>query len=353
MPQDPNIGRHVLRIGAVVVQIAGVLVLWQSVSDPTPIGLGFLYVIPVAFCGWWYGSWSGLIAAAACLALYVAFAAGAGVDMLGLTAAGRGAAFVAAALAASKFHTRLRELESTAAELRAIRQALTPPQLPEIPGLDAAATLVPAEQHVAGDFYLLTNGPNDWSIALVGDVVGHGPQAAQLATFTRVTLVSLAAGTSDPGEILQLANRALRDRRDGSGEFVTVACVACHPQRRTLRWASAGHPVPVALPSATELEPVRYAEPLGLSSELDIVCSEMPFAGTDGIVLYSDGLCEARRHGEPFGLARMRATLQAAAQRPAAEIAASLKEAVQQFSGEPLADDVCIVVLRRREAASA
>jgi serine phosphatase RsbU (regulator of sigma subunit) len=86
-----------------------------------------------------------------------------------------------------------------------------------------AAALLPAEHAVAGDFYLLTNGPGGWSVVLVGDVVGHGIEAAQRATFVRVSLVSICAGSADPAEILRLANRAVYEQTNADGRFVTCA----------------------------------------------------------------------------------------------------------------------------------
>jgi serine phosphatase RsbU (regulator of sigma subunit) len=342
----------VLGIAAVLAQIAAVFTLWQAVTDAVSLGVAFLYAVPIAVCAWWYGRRAGLAAALACLVLYVASAADAHVERLEWTAAVRAVAFVAAALVASWLRGQGRELQKTAAELEAIRHALTPPEAPELPGLDAAATLLAAEHQVAGDFSLLTSGPDGWSIAIVGDVVGHGPQAAQLATFVRVTLTSVATGSSDPAEILRLANRALRARAAATGELVTAACVACDPNRQALRWASAGHPPPIALPNGIELDPVRFAQPLGLTSELEITSQEAPFTDTSGVVLYTDGLYEARRDGEQFGLARVRAVVKATGARSAAEIAAALRRAVQQFTGGPPTDDICIVVLRRSKAAT-
>jgi serine phosphatase RsbU (regulator of sigma subunit) len=59
--------------------------------------------------------------------------------------------------------------------LRAIRDALTPPELPQRPGLELAAAFLPAAaEKVSGDFYLVAEGPQDSTVLVVGDVVGHG-----------------------------------------------------------------------------------------------------------------------------------------------------------------------------------
>ncbi len=341
-------GRDLVRVLAVVGQVAVVLGLWELFSRNSQVGIGFLYVLPVGCCGWWYGRTAGIAAAVGCLAVYLMSAAAAGVSMLALSVTVRGVVFLGVGLASGQAREITRRGQDTASELDAMRQALTPDKLPEIPGLDAAAALLPAEHEVAGDFYLLTSGPEGWSIAIVGDVVGHGMRAAQMATFTRISLISIISGTPDPAEILKLANRAVRTRTQGTGEFVTVACVAYHPNQPSVRWASAGHPLPIAIPHGAELEPNHYAAPLGFDPELRITSQHAPLAPADAILLYSDGLYEARGHGQRFGLDRVITVVSAPTVPPAAEIIARLRNAVLQFADRSLTDDVCIVVLRRR-----
>lgn len=328
-------------------QVAVVLALWELFSPGSQIGVGFLYALPVGCCGWWYGRRAGIEMAAACLAIYLMSAAAADVSMLALTGAVRGVVFLAAGLAAGQAREISLHGQDVASELEAMRQALTPDKLPEIPGLDVAAALLPAEHEVAGDFYLLTNGPGGWSIAIVGDVVGHGPRAAQMATFTRISLISIISGTDDPAEILKLANRAVHARTQGTGEFVTVVCVAYHPSQSLVRWASAGHPLPIVLPGGRELEPTRFAVPLGLDRELKVTSQPAPLGQADAILLYSDGLYEARGDGQLFGLDRVMAAVSAPTVPPAAEIIANLRAAVLQFADRSLTDDICIVVMRR------
>ena len=74
---------------------------------------------------------------------------------------------------------RLEAAEHELEDLRAIRDALTPPELPRRPGLQLAAGFLPASaERVSGDFYLVAEGPQDSTVLVVGDVVGHGLQEA-------------------------------------------------------------------------------------------------------------------------------------------------------------------------------
>ena len=340
-------GRNPVRVLAVVGQVAVVLALWALLSRSSQVGIGFLYVVPVGCCGWWFGRTAAIVAAAGCVVIYVASALTADVSMLGLSGAIRGVVFLGAGLAAGQAREITLRGDGAVSELEAVRQALTPDKLPEIPGLDVAAALLPAEHEVAGDFYLLTNAPGGWSIAIVGDVVGHGLRAAQMATFTRISLISIISGTQDPAEILKLANRAVHARTKGTGEFVTVACVAYHPSQPSVRWASAGHPLPIAFPRGALLEPAHYAAPLGFDAELTISAQDAPLAPADALLLYSDGLYEARGHGQRFGLDQVIAAVSTSSLPPAAEIVARLRTVVLDFADRSLTDDICIVVLRR------
>ncbi len=88
---------------------------------------------------------------------------------------------------------RLDKAEHELDDLRAIRDALTPPALPKRPGLELAAVFEPAAaERVSGDFYLVAGGPRDSTVLVVGDVVGHGLSAARRAAFVRTSFVVTA-----------------------------------------------------------------------------------------------------------------------------------------------------------------
>jgi serine phosphatase RsbU (regulator of sigma subunit) len=142
----------------------------------------------------------------------------------------------------SDLQARLAEAERELDDLRAIRDALTPSELPERPGVQLAAAFVPAAERVSGDFYLVAEGPQDSTVLVVGDVVGHGLHAAQRAAFVRTAFASTAPFSDDPRKLLRWANAALVDRAGTSADFVTAACMTYLPGRQLLRWAYAGHP---------------------------------------------------------------------------------------------------------------
>ena len=152
-------------------------------------------------------------------------------------------------------------------DLRAVRDALTPPELPERPGIDLAAAFLPAAERVSGDFYLVAEGPQNATILVVGDVVGHGLTAARRAAFTRTTFAATAPYSDDPCRLLSWANVALLERAGASFDYVTAACVTYHPGEQRLRWAYAGHPPALWLDDPSELAAPRQGTPLGIGPD--------------------------------------------------------------------------------------
>src|SRR5215213_6173447 len=142
-------------------------------------------------------------------------------------------------------------------DLRAIRDALTPPELPQLAGIELAASFLPASHQVSGDFYMAAPGPDETAVLVIGDVVGHGIEAARRAAFVRTAFASTASFTDDPSRLLEWANLALIESAGESEDFVTAACVTYRQSTRCLRWATAGHPPPRWLGSGVEADGVQ------------------------------------------------------------------------------------------------
>ena len=204
---------------------------------------------------------------------------------------------------------RLELAEHELEDLRAIRDALTPSQLPERPGLELAAAFVPAADQVSGDFYLVAEGPQDSTLLVVGDVVGHGLPAARRAAFVRTAFAATAPFSDDPRQLLSWANTALVERAGTSSDFVTVACVTYAPHDKLLRWAYAGHPPALRMPDGRELVAPMQGIPIGLRANHDYAEGTLRPEGPTGVLLYTDGLTEARHNGAFFGIEGVTAVL--------------------------------------------
>lgn len=315
-------------------------------SGSSTVGIAFFFSVPIGLAAWWFGLRAGLALALVSLLLFAVADAIHPRPEFALALVIRGAFFAVVALAVAAIAERLQTLEHSAEELEAIRAALTPAELPDLPDLDAAAAFVPSELGVSGDFYLLTNGPDGSTVAIVGDVVGHGPTAARLATFIRARFAAFAASTSDPAELLTLANTALTDRPGRHHQLVSAVCVRLLPGEDKVSWARAGHPPPLRLPELEELPPDGTTFLLGADERLELQNLESPLRGSEGLVVYTDGATDVRRGRQMLGLEGLRGVLAPLVGLRARVIVAEVERAILAWADRPIRDDLCLVVLK-------
>jgi serine phosphatase RsbU (regulator of sigma subunit) len=335
-----------VRIAAVCAAALLVLFLWLAIDAGAHAGIAFFYAVSVGLATWWFGRRAGAAAVAACCGLYAIGAEIDPVPSFGLTLAVRAVAFGAVVAVVSVLRERLIVLEHSSEELEAIRAALTPSSLPELPGVDAGAAFVASEYGVSGDFYLLTNGPDSSTVAVVGDVVGHGPKAARLATFVRARFAAFAAGTSDPAEILTLANAALLERPGREKELISAVCLRFQSEDSTLSYAVAGHPLPMHLPSLEECRPEGATLLLGVSAELPVATARVTLGRGDGVLVYTDGATDVRQGDTRLGSDGLSRLLAPLVKLPSRVLAQEAHKAVLGWADRPLDDDLCILVLR-------
>lgn len=329
-----------------------IFLVWIAVSSSAQAGIAFFYAIPVAGATWWFGWRVGLALALGCIGLYAIGAAIHPVAHFAAALAVRAVVLLLVVAAAEAIRRRIAMLEHSAEELEAIRMALNPPSLPALAGVDVAAAFIPSELGVSGDFYLLTNGPDGSTIAVVGDVVGHGPKAAQLATFIRARLVTFAANSSDPAEILTLANTALLERPGRREELVSAVCLSLQPEEKVLSWAVAGHPPPLRLPGLEALNVAGSTFLLGVSADLTLATAQTRLGKeATGILVYTDGATDLRlQEGTMLGLDGLQRLLAPVADLPAEPLISEIEETLLDWAHGTIRDDICVLVLRPRSA---
>jgi serine phosphatase RsbU (regulator of sigma subunit) len=334
------------RIAWTCVAALVVFTVWLAVGGGGQVGIGFFYAVPIGMASWWFGWKGGALAVVACLAFYVTGAALEPVEEFRAALFVRAVTFAGVAAGTVFLRKRFAALEHSAEELAAIRAALAPASLPELTGVDVATAFVPSELGVSGDFYLLTNGPDGSAVAVVGDVVGHGPKAARLATFIRARLAALAASTSDPAELLTLANQSLLERPGSGKELVSAACVRFESDGCVLSWAAAGHPLPLHLPSLRELEPHGSTFVLGAEPHLELVNCELSLGRDEGVIVYTDGATDVRQRGELLGLDGLSRLLDPLTGLRAEQLVARVQDAILAWADQPVRDDLCLLVLK-------
>lgn len=231
-----------------------------------------------------------------------------------------------------------------------LQRSLLPPKLPDVGHFTVAATYkTPGDTVlVGGDFYDLfpLRGPG-WGIA-IGDVQGKGSGAATLTALARYTVRAGALTLRNPKQVLRALNEAVM--RESSDRFLTIALLTLAPARENLRGrlCLAGHPKPFIVRATGGVEQVgRPGTLLGVIPDVELSVETFDLRPGDLIVLFTDGLIEARRDGDQFGNHGVREVLESCVGLAPGQVISALEEAVTAFGrGEPR-DDMAILVLGR------
>jgi PAS domain S-box-containing protein len=221
-----------------------------------------------------------------------------------------------------------------------------------VPGFDIAASTYPSDQ-TGGDYIDMIQAADGSCYLAIGDVSGHGLDAALVMAMTRAYVRSFAALGLDVGEVLTRVNQVLvadlpEDR------FVTLLLSRLDPRSKTLECASAGHPPGFLLNCTGDTEAVIDSTglPLGLFSEA--VFSTRTFLLESGhtLVLCTDGASEtSTADDEEFGCDRILDHVRAHLHEGAREIAEGIYHAARTFAaGERQRDDIASVIMKVTEA---
>ncbi len=182
---------------------------------------------------------------------------------------------------------------------RRMQLAILPERFPESPAFKVAARYVPMSS-VAGDFYDFLGVGEGRAGILIADVSGHGVPAALIASMVKMAASSGREDAAEPGRLLEGMNRALCGNTQG--QFVTAAYVYLDAEAGEMRYAAAGHPAMLLLRGGEVREVIENGLMLGITETAGYGQVALPMLEGDRLILYTDGLLEARdRRGELFG----------------------------------------------------
>ncbi len=223
----------------------------------------------------------------------------------------------------------------------------------ELPGLKVALRYLPAGQEslVGGDWYHAAEQRDGSVLLAVGDVAGHGTQAATTMAQLRHALRALAVTTTDPAVLLGHLNRLTCDLEKESPELAATAVIARYePARRRITWAQAGHPPPLLSHRGRTAPLHRPNGPmLGVIDDARYECAVLDLMIGDVLLLYTDGLVEHRHRGVDDGLAAVIAAVdeavRASPERPLGELLGRLRQSNPD-------DDTCILAARPATGAT-
>lgn len=229
-----------------------------------------------------------------------------------------------------------------------LQRSLLPDALPEIPGMNLAVRYRPAGGQVGGDFYDVVPAPAGGLLAFIGDVCGNGIPAAAMTGMARHTLRALAMRPATPARVIRELNAAIL-RLDSRLPFMTaaVATVTPNPDGVQLALVLAGHPQPLLIRAGGDTSPVgRFGTLLGVHSQIELHTVRADLQPGDAVLLYTDGVTEARRAGEQFGEQRL-AEVAGAAAGDAERIVQAVEQAVLEHQPNRH-DDLALLCIQVR-----
>ncbi len=229
-----------------------------------------------------------------------------------------------------------------------MQRSLLPRSRPVTEGLEVGEVYEPsARVDVGGDVYDFLPLEDGRLAVVLGDVTGHGVDATADMAMAKFVFRSLAREHPEPADFLASANDVICSEI-GPGKFISMSYVVVDGGSGRIACASAGHPAPrIVLPGGSTQHLEVHGLVLGIDGGQDYAeChANLPFGAS--LVLYTDGVVEARRDGELYGDDRLDALLSERHELPARLLAAAVAEDAREFAGGDLSDDLAVVVIRK------
>jgi PAS domain S-box-containing protein len=244
----------------------------------------------------------------------------------------------ATAVENARLYTQLERVATT------LQSSLLPPELPDVTGWSFRSLYMPAggETEVGGDFYDVFPTAAGW-MAVMGDVVGRGPAAASLTAMGRYTLRTAGSLVGTPTLGLSRLNENLRARGDMA--LCTAAVVLLRDGGNQATIVCAGHPLPYLIRDGRVRAVGRIGPLLGAFEHGHWISASLDIEPGDVLVLYTDGVLDARGSDSRFGESRLEATLTGVTS--ADEAVERIREALLEFAGGEQDDDTAVLAMQK------
>ena len=223
---------------------------------------------------------------------------------------------------------------------------LAPDVLPTLAGFEVGRVYKAGTGVMAGDFFDVYDLDRGRVAAVIGDVTGHGIEPSITALQAKYLLRVFLRQYRDPGQALEELNDRM-SALERLEEFISLCVVVFDTEAGTIRWASAGHPT-AWLWHDREVRPLSHTGPLLMMDPHGAFTSrELPLGRGDLLLLYTDGLAEARAGDDQFGEERIGNVLRRDPGVAPDVLCKTLLAAAKDFATQPLSDDVAILAIRR------
>ena len=229
-----------------------------------------------------------------------------------------------------------------------LQMKLLPNDTVVAPEATVAARVVPAES-VGGDFYNLFRLGGGKTGVMIGDVSGHGYQAALIMALTMSAAAIHSQTTTDPAEVLHALMSTLRDELTMTEMFISTFYGVIDPWAGELHYANTGHPHAFRLKENGDFERLAATDPpIGMDERRPVTTRRDWNAGRDLLVLFTDGVADARnRMGERLGEERILETIRAHRTAEPAMILDLVVAVLEEHTkGAIRRDDLTLVLVR-------
>lgn len=226
-----------------------------------------------------------------------------------------------------------------------LQKSLIPQHISEIPGLKINFFYKSATSYaeVGGDFYdIFEITGNRWGI-VVGDVAGKGIDVAADTAKVKYLLRDRAYNRLSPSDVLADVNNALVHQQ--ADRFTALTYCVYQPKTSALILANAGNPYPYFTQGNKFLE--ITAVPISIFADQSYPTMEIKFQPGDTLIFYTDGLTEARKEKEFYGMEGLQRFVVKNKAMDLDKLLADLVDDARSFSGNNLTDDTLVMGLRK------
>lgn len=233
-----------------------------------------------------------------------------------------------------------------------IQRKMIPTNMPKVEGLEIFGSTRPASE-VGGDSFDVISAPNSNTMMYVGDVTGHGLPAGLVMVMVNTLIRTLSEIYSSGYEIMMNTNRIIKSRIE-QHRFMTCVLLRWNTMLNKMFYTGCGHEHILIYHATQKNCEVRKTGGIALGMVPDISKiireEELPFEKNDYIVLYSDGIIEAKNMtGEMFGVDRLAKIIEGRAETSTPEeLFVSISKSFSEFVGEQTqADDITLIIVKR------
>ena len=257
------------------------------------------------------------------------------------------------------FVTDMTENKKALALAGEVQKSLLPQAEPQVQGLDIAGRNISCDE-IGGDYFDFLwrqEYPDAYFSVIVGDITGHGVDAALLMTAARAFLRMRASQSGTISQIVTEMNRHLSQDVLDTGRFMTLFYLTLDPQQDQIGWVRAGHdPAIIYDPVKDTFEELKGTG-IALGVDEGFTYPENHKTGlSEGMIIAvgTDGIWETwNQEGEMFGKDRFREIIRQNANAGAGDILDAVYDELNQFAkGLKAEDDITLVIVKVNEKLS-